>query len=244
MTTAVAVTVPPSTARPPVNRPAQHRRSRSPFHAALDCARHDVAIVYGGNDLTHAAIQQDKLTLRSLLHRWVHVCAIWDDRALAAPHLASYASWQATSGIRIRAVARTPVTFALLDHQTSVVGQDEGLDGGLDGSVTTSDCSETTGMLRYVFHGLWEEGTPLTAGGHAPDDEQFQDVLRLLASGYTDEQIAASLDVSKRTVSRTVSRLMQELNAQSRFEAGALAARRGWLHKTAGPAERDVRRRL
>ncbi|MGW0771750.1 response regulator transcription factor [Streptomyces sp. NPDC002676] len=242
MSTTAAVTRSPVRSAP-TRQPERHH-SRSPFHAALESARHDVAIVYAGQGITPAVVRQDKLSLTKLLHRWVQVSVIWDERALAAPHLASYASWQASSGIRTRCVARTPVTFALLDNQTSVVCQESGSEGGLSGSATTSDCSETTGMLRYAFHSLWEEGTPRSADGHAPDDDQFQSVLRLLASGYTDEQIAASLDVSKRTVSRKVSRMMQELNAQSRFEAGALAARRGWFNKTSGMAKRDARHPL
>ncbi|CAL9304995.1 response regulator transcription factor [Streptomyces sp. SudanB52_2052] len=67
---------------------------------------------------------------------------------------------------------------------------------------------------------------PSLEKGHA------QEVLRMLANGSTDEQIAHRLVVSKRTVSRTVARLLDEMNARSRFEAGAIAARRGYLGAT------------
>jgi DNA-binding CsgD family transcriptional regulator len=90
-------------------------------------------------------------------------------------------------------------------------------------------CPETTAALGYLFHGLWEEGVPLD-GAEAPahrGDEQS--ILLLLARGLTDQQIARKLDVSERTVGRTVSRVMRELHVRSRFEAGVRAARLGWL---------------
>ncbi|MEW2390443.1 helix-turn-helix transcriptional regulator [Streptomyces venezuelae] len=209
--------------------PSISTRTRLPFHVALDSARHDVSLVYGPQALSPLTIRQDKLALTSLLQRWVRVRAVWDEEALSSPHLESYLSWQAGSGVQIRTTEQTQVTFALLDSRTSVVVQSADSGNGVDGAVTESECAETTGMLHYLFHDLWENASPRRSCGHAPDDRQALDVLLLLARGYTDEQIAASLGVSKRTVSRAVTRVMQELNAQSRFEAGALAARRGWL---------------
>ncbi|MFK4071366.1 response regulator transcription factor [Streptomyces sp. NPDC029674] len=215
--------------RPQATQRPMGPRTRFPYHAALEAARHDVSIVYGPRTLGPTAIRQDKQALTGLLHRWVRVRAVWDEEALSSPHVESYLSWQAGSGIQIRTAERTEVTFALLDSRTSVVVQPTANTNGLDGAVTVSECSETTGMLHYLFHDLWENASPRRTCAHAPDDRQALDVLLLLARGYTDEQIAASLGVSKRTVSRAVTRMMQELNAQSRFEAGALAARRGWL---------------
>lgn len=59
--------------------------------------------------------------------------------------------------------------------------------------------------------------------------EQQTAVLRLLASGAKDEAIARNLGVSVRTVTRIVAELTSELGATSRFQAGVLAARLGWL---------------
>ena len=54
-------------------------------------------------------------------------------------------------------------------------------------------------------------------------------LLRQLAAGAKDEQIARTLGVSLRTVRRRIADLMTELGADSRFQAGVEAARRGWL---------------
>ena len=54
-------------------------------------------------------------------------------------------------------------------------------------------------------------------------------VLRQLAAGSQDELIARRLGLSLRTVRRRVAELMAELGAESRFQAGVEAVRRGWL---------------
>lgn len=54
-------------------------------------------------------------------------------------------------------------------------------------------------------------------------------MLRLLAAGLTDEAVARRLDVSVRTLRRVTADLMERLEARSRFQAGYLAATRGWL---------------
>ncbi len=84
--------------------------------------------------------------------------------------------------------------------------------------------------LTLWFEALWERAAPVTGldGGDArPDVRRF--LLEQLASGAQDEQIARRLGVSLRTVRRRVADLLAELGAESRFQAGVEAARRGWI---------------
>jgi DNA-binding CsgD family transcriptional regulator len=53
------------------------------------------------------------------------------------------------------------------------------------------------------------------------------DVLRLLADGLPDREIAVRLSISPRTVQTHVAGLFAKLDASSRAEAAALAVRRG-----------------
>ncbi|MFD1936887.1 hypothetical protein ACFSKW_35995 [Nonomuraea mangrovi] len=50
----------------------------------------------------------------------------------------------------------------------------------------------------------------------------------MLAAGLKDEAVVRRLGVSLRTVHRRVSELTDRLGARTRFQAGLLAARRGW----------------
>lgn len=51
----------------------------------------------------------------------------------------------------------------------------------------------------------------------------------MLEDGHTDEVIARKLGVSIRTVRRLMADLLKTLNAESRFQAGVQATRRGWI---------------
>lgn len=81
-----------------------------------------------------------------------------------------------------------------------------------------------------LFDAYWERALPvpgLERGVARPDLRRF--VVQQLAAGVQDEQIARALGVSLRTVRRRIADMMVELGADSRFQAGVEAARRGWL---------------
>ena len=86
-----------------------------------------------------------------------------------------------------------------------------------------------------LFETLWRLSVPLHRPepelGSRPDQPVLRDrqVLLMLAGGATDETIARQLGVSSRTVERRVRALLDRLGAETRFQAGAQAARRGWL---------------
>jgi DNA-binding NarL/FixJ family response regulator len=61
------------------------------------------------------------------------------------------------------------------------------------------------------------------------DQARVHDVFRLLSRGLKDEAVARRLDTSVRTVRRLVAEGIQLLGSDSRFEAGVMAQRRGWL---------------
>ncbi|MCH1865093.1 helix-turn-helix domain-containing protein [Nocardioides sp. CFH 31398] len=81
-----------------------------------------------------------------------------------------------------------------------------------------------------LFDAYWDRALPapgLERGVARPDLRRF--VVQQLAAGVQDEQIARALGVSLRTVRRRIADMMVELGADSRFQAGVEAARRGWL---------------
>jgi DNA-binding CsgD family transcriptional regulator len=80
--------------------------------------------------------------------------------------------------------------------------------------------------LRSFFEELWARAAPLP-WTHRGDG--VTQVLRLAGQGVSDEMIARQLGVSVRTVRSRFADAMAELGAQSRFQAGVEASRRGWL---------------
>ncbi|WP_395690589.1 helix-turn-helix domain-containing protein [Nocardioides sp.] len=83
--------------------------------------------------------------------------------------------------------------------------------------------------LLLLFEQLWDRAEPLAGSGEQDRSGVRRALLRQLADGAHDEQIARRLGISLRTVRRRVADLMSELGADTRFQAGVEAARRGWL---------------
>jgi DNA-binding NarL/FixJ family response regulator len=71
------------------------------------------------------------------------------------------------------------------------------------------------------------EGTA-TGGGESLSDRE-RDVLRLLAVGYTNKEIAARLRISVKTVETYKTRGMEKLGLHSRVDIVRFAAHHGWL---------------
>ncbi|MEV0675667.1 LuxR C-terminal-related transcriptional regulator [Actinosynnema sp. NPDC050436] len=87
-------------------------------------------------------------------------------------------------------------------------------------------------VLVGGFEQMWERATPVlpeTAVEKPSLSARDGELLALLASGMKDRSIARALGVTERTVGRRVTELMTELGAQSRFQAGLLASRKGWI---------------
>jgi DNA-binding CsgD family transcriptional regulator len=62
-----------------------------------------------------------------------------------------------------------------------------------------------------------------------------REVLRLIAEGRTDREIAESLFISRRTASRHVANILAKLVVATRRDAVARAQEQGWLSVTDGP---------
>jgi len=86
-------------------------------------------------------------------------------------------------------------------------------------------------LLAQWFDQLWTDAGTTTMGEPAAD--QLSPVPRallcLLVSGLTDEAIAHRTGKSVRTIRRHVKTIMDVLGVDTRFAAGAAAAKRGWV---------------
>jgi DNA-binding CsgD family transcriptional regulator len=83
--------------------------------------------------------------------------------------------------------------------------------------------------LLLWFEELWARAAVPSFEVPRQQQDLRRFLLEQLAAGAHDEQIARKLGISLRTVRRRVAGLMTELGADSRFQAGVEAARRGWL---------------
>ena len=90
---------------------------------------------------------------------------------------------------------------------------------------------DSTLTARVTAGFLGREGkTPGKTGG--PVSERESDVLRLIASGYSNKEIAASLDLSVKTVETHKANAMRKLALSSRIDIVNYAILQGWLHSS------------
>lgn len=91
--------------------------------------------------------------------------------------------------------------------------------------------------LSALFEMYWDHALPLqfTDGQAELDDHEAlpsadeRHLLVLLVGGLTDQEIAAQLGISDRTVRSRVRAMMLRLDAVTRFQAGYQAVLRGWI---------------
>ncbi|MEU9508554.1 hypothetical protein AB0D32_20030 [Micromonospora sp. NPDC048170] len=78
--------------------------------------------------------------------------------------------------------------------------------------------------LGGLFEALWTRADPQRAGGPV---DRWDGLPELLLAGLTDQAIGHQFGVSDRTVQRRIAKLMAELGATTRFQAGVRAALQG-----------------
>jgi len=101
--------------------------------------------------------------------------------------------------------------------------------GNAPGWLCSNDPRPVNNALT-VFRTVWRAAEPLGL----PEAETLlsdfeRKILSHLVNGAKDERAARALNVSPRTYRRHVTAICERLGAGSRFEAGAKAARYGWI---------------
>jgi DNA-binding CsgD family transcriptional regulator/sugar-specific transcriptional regulator TrmB len=137
-------------------------------------------------------------------------------------------------GAKVRVTRQQLERMVIMDSEVAMVPVDPA--NTRRGALIVRNPGLVAGFLD-LFQRAWQDAEELpwqTEGveQQPPADTispQDKKILELLASGCTDETSAREVGVSVRHLRRAISRLMQELGANSRFEAGVEAARRGWL---------------
>lgn len=133
------------------------------------------------------------------------------------------------TGAEVRVSDEVPMKLYLADDRIAVVPlRLEASDAAL-----LLGATDLISALRVFFELLWERATPWRDEGHRRADELLTPsqhrILQLLAAGLSDDQVAASLGVTTRTVRRHVAAILEHLGASTRFAAAVAAHRRGWL---------------
>ncbi|GAA3712026.1 helix-turn-helix domain-containing protein [Nonomuraea antimicrobica] len=147
------------------------------------------------------------------------------------------------AGEEARILPRLPFKMAIVDRRRAVMPLH--MDPPLTRGVLIRGSTMVVALVE-LFERLWREALPVRPelwsvdGSPPPAAEEEQDpepgldlgvedrrLLALLAAGLKDDAIARQLGTSPRSLRRRLRHLLDELNAETRFQAGAQAGRRG-----------------
>ncbi|MFJ2753633.1 helix-turn-helix transcriptional regulator [Streptomyces sp. NPDC087297] len=172
--------------------------------------------------------------IRSLLQRGIVVRTVTDRRGTDFPAKAKELIALTELGLQARIGPRLPTGLVLVDRRVCLI-----LPSGADGTGADEEALMMGEFLLHrmalpLFESLWARATPIGRSG-SPLTADQRELLGLLVSGLKDESIARRLGVHVHTARRRITRMLQELDADTRFQAGAQAAIRGWLHPAPDP---------
>ncbi|MER5883727.1 LuxR C-terminal-related transcriptional regulator [Streptomyces sp. NPDC001941] len=163
------------------------------------------------------------------LERGVRIRSIYQDSFRNDADTLKYVNWLGGLGAESRTLPTLPLVMVVIDQEVALVPLDP--EDGRAGALELRS-KGAVAVARQLFEKLWADATPL--GSEPPKDSdgltpQETELLALLAQGHTDATAARRLGVSLRTVRRMNADLTARMDARSRFQAGAEAARRGWI---------------
>ena len=161
--------------------------------------------------------------------RLLEMLTIWDSAVLELPYVLPVMSARREGRETQRFLPLVPISVIVVDNQACIVEwTGDGGGGGAQGLLGTS--AGAVGAGRALFERFWLLATPVTVTDESQElDERDATVLRLMAAGVADASIARQTGISQRTVERRVRYVMERLGAQTRFQAGVQASRRGWI---------------
>lgn len=135
-----------------------------------------------------------------------------------------------TDGIDVRLTPHLAFSVLAVDRTAALIDITH-LDSG-GGSLQVQQRQLATALMDMCL-GLFALATPLPRTPRALSvvrlTERDRQIMAMLAAGASDLTMARQLDISQRTVERRVRAIMVELGATTRFQAGAIAGRRGLI---------------
>jgi DNA-binding CsgD family transcriptional regulator/sugar-specific transcriptional regulator TrmB len=141
-----------------------------------------------------------------------------------------YAATLHRLGGEVRSTPTLPMRLLIIDQEIAIMAMDP--ENPTAGAVIHRSAAVLSVAIA-LFDAYWSRATELFSpedrDNESPLTPHEAEVLRLLAGGAKDEQVARLLGISLRTARRITANLSDRLDATSRFELGVAAAKRGWV---------------
>ncbi|GAB3136618.1 helix-turn-helix domain-containing protein [Micromonospora sonneratiae] len=186
---------------------------------------------YAANPLVANEVQMD------LLANGTTYRTLYDRRGLEIPGRLQHVLGSLRCGEEARVVGNLPMKMMIADETVGIVPIADNAhvmhgmvvrDPTLMASLSTLFELRWTRAVPLSVYAAATSGPKLHVGTAAPTPAE-RSVLTLLVSGLTDSEIAAHLGWHERTVRKHVHAMKARLGATTRYQAGILAVKAGWL---------------
>jgi sugar-specific transcriptional regulator TrmB len=187
--------------------------------AAVRC-RVEVRTCQPGGGRSPHLLEQAFARDQEMLRRGVRMRTLYQHTARHHPPTQEYVRRMTGEGAEVRTLSQLFGRMIAFDNDTVFIPHQD----DPDAAIVLHDPS-TVAYLCAVFDHAWTLAEPYSAAW--PDssarDEVKQAIVRLLAEGMKDEQVARRLGMSLRTCRKHIAEIMDQLGAYSRFQAGYLS---------------------
>ncbi|MEU5693165.1 LuxR C-terminal-related transcriptional regulator [Actinosynnema sp. NPDC020468] len=143
------------------------------------------------------------------------------------------------AGGEVRTSGEVPDRFVVFDRRIAfLLGED-----GVDHAGAVVDQPVLARFLHRIHDHVWQSAlrfSPGQTGYGSALGALKSSILRLLASGLTDDVIARRVGISERTLRRHIAAIMRDMSAESRFQAGFAAAEAGLLRSRTTHTQGDL----
>ncbi|MEU6863207.1 helix-turn-helix transcriptional regulator [Streptomyces sp. NPDC046876] len=186
--------------------------------------------VMPGGAQSQASLDASRPLDDAAMRKGIALLTLYQDSVRHDPASLAYARWMTEEGGMVRTCPTLPPRMLVFDRRVAVVPIDPA--DTKRGALCIREAGIVASLVA-LFEQTWNCAVPLGADRSKDADTGLtaseQELLKLLASGLTDEVAGRRLGISARSVRRQMAGLMERLDASSRFEAGLKAAQRGWL---------------
>lgn len=188
-------------------------------------ARRRMRGVETGEFPTRATKERIRTPPRAALNSGARYQMIYQVSYLSTPAGAAVITESAQRGEEVRLRPELPIKMLHIDDAVALVSTDRSANTAL-----LVRAPAMLAMLAEWFDLLWNDSATMTHDGSGDPalTESQRRVLELMAVDG-DEAIARRLNMSITTVRRHVKAIYLALGTDSRFAAGAAAAKRGWI---------------
>jgi DNA-binding CsgD family transcriptional regulator len=172
--------------------------------------------------------ESEAVFTRGLLDKGADIRAVYCPQSMDRPGRFATVMRLAALGEQARMLPRLPFKLRVMDRRVALMP----LVGDMYDNLVVVHPSGLLDGLIELFEAYWERARPLLPAGdpdQEPGDAEDRLVARMLLAGLKDQAIGRQLGVSSRTATRRIAAVMERLGADTRFQAGAEAARRGWV---------------